>query len=160
MKGFLTQYFCTFSLCGRHVYLRPLPRPRRLLLGGVQPLWPSGEASGLWEALRAETRSSGQALRKAPLSHAGPPAPETLPRPLPVTRDQRPFCFVVGGAGAERRAAQGRPALTFHPAPVQILQELQGWSPVRDGSRVHDSELLAGEHSITCSHALSLASYF
>lgn len=116
----------------RHVHLRPLPGPRRLLPGGVQPLRPGGQAAGLREALRAEARSAGQAVCATALSHPGPTAPaETPPWPLPFPWDQRHLGFLLGGAEPGEWAATCNPALSLHPAPVQTLQELQGRSTVR-----------------------------
>lgn len=118
----------------RHVHLWPLSRPWWLLPGGVQPLWPSSEAAGIWKALRAETRPSGQAVRPTTLSHPCTTAPaEAPPQPLSFPWDQRCLRFTLGGSWPRSWAATGSPAFAFHPTPVQTLQELKGCSTVRVG---------------------------
>lgn len=125
------QLCCSLLVC-RHVHLRPVPGPRRILPGGVQPLWTGGETAGLRKALRAETRTAGQAVRSAALTHTGLPAAAAAPpQPLSIARDQPHFCFVLGGPRPRGRAAASSPAFTLHATSVQTLQELQGWSPVR-----------------------------
>ena len=116
----------------RHVHLWPLPWPWWLLPGGVQPLWPSSEAAGIWKALRAETRPSGQAVCPTALSHPCTTAPaEAPPQPLSFPWDQCCLRFTLGVSWPRSWAAPGSPTFTFHPTPVQTLQELQGCSTVR-----------------------------
>lgn len=94
----MLQFFSCF-LFSRHVHLWPVPRPWWLLPGGMQSLWPGGEATGLWEALWAETWTTGQAPRSTALAHPCLPASAAPPpQPLSIARDQPHFCFVLGGS--------------------------------------------------------------
>lgn len=95
-------------------------------------MWAGGETAGLRKALRAETRTTGQAVRSAALAHPClPAAAATPPQPLSIARDQPHFCFVLGGSRPRGGAAASSPAFTLHATSVQTLQEFQGWSPVR-----------------------------